>query len=818
MIVQNRERFGRVSRNRGSAPFARVRSVGGIGGSVETPPLSFGLRAQTSLVPENTIGSGTPTFTANSTRYQEDFESKLNLVLANEARFQGARRVQNRVTGTSENFASAANWVPVAGGSGSVPVVSTGFTDPLGGTTAYRVQATIGAGVAGSDYNGLRNTKTGNLSVGSPRSIWAKSNTGATQTFMLLAATGEQLVTATTSWQRVSAAAVGAFNLMDAVGLVGNGGTDKTVDVLIWRAQMEDTQGQANTNPSEYVSVGVLSAPYHGAGVDGVKYFSTLNGNTVASNVVTEATGSPINSSTSKFGVLPGNSSSYFSSPHSAVATISGSVDIRAYISAATAGVAQTIVAKKAAGNGYSVYVDTNNKLNFLFTGTNGTTLTSTVAMPYINGVGGWIRFTLDSATGNGKFYTSSNGTTWTQLGTDSNAAGATAITDAGVALNVGGFGTTGQWLGSIYRVQIYNGINGTLAVDFNPNLSTSAQTFTAATGEVWTTNGTARIYGNTHATYGIPAQWDAGGPFGYLAEGARADVLGVTAAIRRTMTDVGWVVGATMTVGSATGVDGVASAGASLTGGAVTATNTILFTTVMGSAARTYGAWVRRKTGTGVIEMTDNGGTNWTAITSSLNTSTYVLVQVTRTQANPIVGFRITTNTDAIEVDFNTIEAASFANPTPIPVNVSKAADVLTYASAGNVNGTQGSVYGEMFVPASGLFGSIVDLDSAGNRPVGFNGGVGAFAIFDGTTVVSGGPTLVNGALNKGAAYWGGTSMGVVLGGVAGTAGAFDGNMNVGASFLVGARTGSPLDGTIRNVRIYSAAMSSSALMGMTS
>jgi hypothetical protein len=39
------------------------------------------------------------------------------------------------------------------------------------------------------------------------------------------------------------------------------------------------------------VSRGELSYPYHGAGVDGVKYFPTTNGNTVSSNVVTEAPG-----------------------------------------------------------------------------------------------------------------------------------------------------------------------------------------------------------------------------------------------------------------------------------------------------------------------------------------------------------------------------------------------------------------------------------------------------------------------------------------------------------------------------------------------
>jgi len=46
--------------------------------------------------------------------------------------------------------------------------------------------------------------------------------------------------------------------------------------------------------PDEYVSVDVLSSPYHGAVVDGVKFFSTENGNTVSGNVVTEATGAAL--------------------------------------------------------------------------------------------------------------------------------------------------------------------------------------------------------------------------------------------------------------------------------------------------------------------------------------------------------------------------------------------------------------------------------------------------------------------------------------------------------------------------------------------
>lgn len=56
----------------------------------------------------------------------------------------------------------------------------------------------------------------------------------------------------------------------------------------------EDVTGQANKAPSERISSGVLAYPYHGCGVDGVKYFATTNPNVVSSNVVTEAVGTPL--------------------------------------------------------------------------------------------------------------------------------------------------------------------------------------------------------------------------------------------------------------------------------------------------------------------------------------------------------------------------------------------------------------------------------------------------------------------------------------------------------------------------------------------
>jgi len=62
----------------------------------------------------------------------------------------------------------------------------------------------------------------------------------------------------------------------------------------LWGAQLEK-----GTAAGDYYPVANVY-PYHGAMVDGVKYFSTTNGNTVSSNVVTEASGSPISLATLK--------------------------------------------------------------------------------------------------------------------------------------------------------------------------------------------------------------------------------------------------------------------------------------------------------------------------------------------------------------------------------------------------------------------------------------------------------------------------------------------------------------------------------------
>lgn len=165
----------------------------------------------------------------------------------------------------------------------------------------------------------------------------------------------------------------------------------------------------------------------------------------------------------------------------------------------------------------------------------------------------------------------------------------------------------------------------------------------------------------------------------GLLAEEARTNNLLQC----RDMTNAAWVKGATVTVAQTqTGIDGSASSATLVTGGAVTATNTVLQTITLGSAADTYSVFIKRVTGSGVIEITPDG-TTWTAV---VPTSAYQQFQVQQTLANPVCGIRITANGDQVAVDFSQLETGAFAT-SPILTTVAAAtrnADVVTVIGAG--------------------------------------------------------------------------------------------------------------------------------------
>jgi hypothetical protein len=109
-----------------------------------------------------------------------------------------------------------------------------------------------------------------------------------------------------------------------------------------------------------------------------------------------------------------------------------------------------------------------------------------------------YTRVTRDKAAGEIKFYTSTDGITYTQLGATITGVTTSDLFNSTSELSVGAglVGNTSLITGKISRITISNSIGGTPVVDFNPatyNAATSQTNWTSATGEVWTINtGTA--------------------------------------------------------------------------------------------------------------------------------------------------------------------------------------------------------------------------------------------------------------------------------------------------------------------------------------
>lgn len=811
---------------------------------------SFERPLQTSLTEGFSLGSGTPTYSRASVGEHVDFEAVRRQVPSGVFRPQGARLVYNLIQGSSEvmNGASYAEYQITKNATGFTEAAANDqhilfqTTPPFVANHTYVVRVEIiGIGrtwVRSSFNDGTRQGYWFNLSGAG--SVGSQSGTKSSAPGITLQANGNYLITykviSTTVVEHVAINGATADAVETYLGDVAKGYT-----VTKW--QVEDVTGQANQNPSEYVSVGVLASPWHGAGVDGVKYFSTTNGNTVAANVVTEAVGAPINSVTSKFAALPTAVSATFSTPDSAAASITGDIDLRVFLSMDdwTNAANPPLIYKWAALPSYRflVWNDGLLMLDASPDGLSNNIAFSTVAVDFTDGTAHWVRATRSASSGSVNFYTSSDGITWLQLGSANVATTAGGIFDSTSSVMIANSNLAGR----IYRAQIYNGINGTLAVDFNPNLSTTAQTFTAATGEVWTTNGNARIFGNTHATYGIPAQWDAGGPLGYLAEGARTNLKIQSAGY------TGWgTEGASLTQNSIVSPDGTTTATlttddtlngvhgsfSQLTGLTAGATHTFSVFVKAGTrstvrvrwetGSNASGCYASVNLATGTITGTGTMGTGTYTSSSILAcpNSWYLITLTGKLDASSTIGYSDVYGEEAGNITYvgtsktwyvwgYQVEEASFASsyiPTTT-VAVTRAADSLTYATAGNFSDTAGTMYAETAQTSwANAAGSVIGSATQGMMPISSNSGVQGY---DGTNTVQGTAGAPSG-LVKMAVTWSGSTMNVGAAGTAVTTGNYDGTWNFAT---IGIGTGGY--GTHRFVKIWPGARSNSQLVQMT-
>ena len=226
---------------------------------------------------------------------------------------------------------------------------------------------------------------------------------------------------------------------------------------------------------------------------------------------------------------------------------------------------------------------------------------------------------------------------------------------------HVGRLGSQGSGGGLPFWLPLAAGLPPTFFADFTTEGTTNRYWYNglpAANFAAWNTaiggtytRGSSATYLSSGvlqtATSGNPRfPKDASGvPVGLRLTGAQTEL----ALWNRDLTNAAWVKTTTTVAKDQVGVDGVAAAASSLTATAGNAT--VLQSITDASASRIMGAYVKRLVGTGTINITQDNGATWTAISI---TGTYAFYKLpAATLANPIIGFRIVTNGDAIAVDF---------------------------------------------------------------------------------------------------------------------------------------------------------------------
>ena len=291
----------------------------------------------------------------------------------------------------------------------------------------------------------------------------------------------------------------------------------------------------------------------HGANVDGVEYFNTLNANTVTANVVTEVVGSELTRANTQFGELMA-AGDYFSTPN--VVTTWPELDIRVRVQI------------DSFPNGYALLFDKRNSFYLsatpsgstqrvylvVYDATGGSSVFNSSDFPTsVLGVRNWYRVTYDATTGDAKFFTADGNlespavSDYVQLSTLTYAPRAISVNTNSFLAGTWGSGlTTYPFDGDIYRSQVFNEIDGTTpVVDFTAGSYVSGSTLVSSTsGETWTLEGNASIF---------QPPVDASGPFGYLAEKASTNL-----ALQSEDFTTSWTAqGATVTANAAVAPDG---------------------------------------------------------------------------------------------------------------------------------------------------------------------------------------------------------------------------------------------------------------------
>jgi hypothetical protein len=226
------------------------------------------------------------TFTRATVRTVRDFEGRTLTCKSGEAGFWGFRRVENLIATKSEDITNAA-WTKTGSSASAATRLKE---DSTNGEHRVTQALTIAAGAIAAQVEVAR-------VLGSARDVQFDLDDGAGNSFKMKVdlSTGAIVSTTLAGTVRQMQAEVERSGLRWRVKIAGTGFVaNSTLAVRMMNAaqaisyqgdgqsEIEVTKFQATTQNAqsfmgcvEYVSVGVLASPFHGAMVDGVRYFAT---------------------------------------------------------------------------------------------------------------------------------------------------------------------------------------------------------------------------------------------------------------------------------------------------------------------------------------------------------------------------------------------------------------------------------------------------------------------------------------------------------------------------------------------------------------
>lgn len=195
----------------------------------------------------------------------------------------------------------------------------------------------------------------------------------------------------------------------------------------------------------------------------------------------------------------------YASTPDSVANSVTGDIDLRVQLSlddwtpSTTSGV---LVNKYTQPSERTVqwFVSTSGPglLQAIFSTNGGADLSgaSSVATGFTDGTAHWLRVTRVASSGLRTFYTSDDGSAWTQLGTTATPGSGNLFNSTSPLHVWGGTGSGSSAIGHLYYFEMRNGIAGTVVAKFDASTVTPSgvrtpSSFVSATGETWTMNGT---------------------------------------------------------------------------------------------------------------------------------------------------------------------------------------------------------------------------------------------------------------------------------------------------------------------------------------